>query len=63
MSEPRKYRVIETTAMGETWWNVVTPEAPADQKDIDERYVVGTFSKSKLHAENFCTLMNFLKTQ
>jgi len=49
-----KYKVIETTAMGETWWNVVDYDA----EEPDERHVYGSFTKSRFHAESFCALMN-----
>lgn len=56
MGDVQKYKVIETTSisMGETWWNVVDYDA----KEPDERHVYGTFTKSRLHAEIFCCLMN-----
>lgn len=50
-----KTKVVETTAMGETWWNVVYADAP---DDFDERYVLGSFSKSKSHADIFAALLN-----
>lgn len=55
MIDVPKYKVVETTAMGETWWNVVNWEAP---EDYDERNVFGSFSKSKEHAVIFCKAMN-----
>ena len=55
MNDIPKFKVIETTAMGETWWNVVKHECP---EEPDERHVVGSFSKSRTHAEIFCALMN-----
>lgn len=50
-----QFKVIETTAMGETWWNVVDWDCP---EEPDERHVYGSFSKSRFHAEAFCALMN-----
>lgn len=54
------YKVIETTAWGETWWNVV-PYDSGD--DVDERNVFGSFTKSIFHAQIFCALMNLSHQQ
>lgn len=48
-------RVEETTAMGETWWNVVFADAP---REFDERQVIGSFTKGRAHAEFFAGWMN-----
>lgn len=48
-------KVTETTAMGETWWNVVFADAP---KDYDERHVLASFTKGRAHAELFAEALN-----
>lgn len=57
MGDVPKYKVLETIAMGEIWWNVVLNIAIPDS-EIDDRYVYGTFTKARKHAEAFCMIMN-----
>ena len=43
-----KYRVIETSFMGEMWWNVIAPDAPFATDEID---VTLALFESKIGAE------------